>query len=99
MLRPLAYVTDNKLCDGIRPSTEWGAEALRIEPGHASIPDPCLDHDTSSPGTLLWVVRSSLGRVRTLSNGSGLLYLGVRVVRTGVLCLLGLMALSLRTPP
>jgi hypothetical protein len=99
MLRPLAYVTDNKLCDSIRPSTEWGAEALWIEPGHALISDPCLGHDTSSPGTLLWVVRSSLGRVRTLSNGSGLLYLGVRVVRTGVLCLLGLMALSPRTPP
>jgi hypothetical protein len=31
---------------------------------------------TSSPGTLLWVVRSSLSGVRTLSNGSGLLYFG-----------------------
>jgi hypothetical protein len=75
-LRPLAYFTDNKPCGSIRPSTEWEAEALRIEPGHALIPDPCLGHDTSSPGTLLWVVRSSLGGVRTLSNGSGLLYFG-----------------------
>jgi hypothetical protein len=76
MLRPLAYVTDNKPCGSIRPSTEWGAEAFRIEPRHASIPDPCLGHGTSSPGTLLWVVRCSLGGVRTLSNGSGLLYFG-----------------------
>jgi hypothetical protein len=74
MLHPLAYVTDNKPCGSIRPSTEWGAEALRIEPGHASLPDPCLGHDTSFLGTLLWVVRSSLGGVQTLSNGSGLLY-------------------------
>jgi hypothetical protein len=99
MLHPLAYVTNNKPCGSIRPSTEWGAEVLRIEPGHASIPDLCLGHGTSFPGTLLWVVRSSLGGVRTLSNGSGLLYFGVRVVRTGVLCLLGPMALSPRTPP
>jgi hypothetical protein len=99
MLHLLAYVTDNKPCGSIRPSTEWGAEVLRIEPGHASILDPCLGHDTSFPGTLLWVVRSSLGGVRTLSSGSRLLYFGVRVVRTGVLCLLGLMALSPRTPP
>jgi hypothetical protein len=76
MLRPLAYVTDNKPCGSIRPSTEWGAEALRIELGHASIPDPCLGHGTSFPGTLLWVVWCSLGGVRTLSNGSGLLYFG-----------------------
>jgi hypothetical protein len=51
-----------------------GAEALRIEPGHASIPDLCLGHITSFPWTLLWVVCSSLGGVRTLSNGSGPLY-------------------------
>jgi hypothetical protein len=76
MLRPLTYVTDNKPYGSIRPSTEWGAEVLRIEPGHTSIPDPCLGHGTSSPGTLLWVVRCSLGGVRTLSNGSGLLYFG-----------------------
>jgi hypothetical protein len=76
MLHPLAYVTDNKPSGSIRPSTEWGEEALRIEPGHASTPDPCLGHDTSSPRTLLRVVWSSLGGVRTLSNGSGLLYFG-----------------------
>ena len=76
MLRPLAYVTDNKPCGSIRPSTEWGAEALRIASGHTSIPDPCLGHETSSPETLLWVVQSSLGGVRTLSNGPGLLYFG-----------------------
>jgi hypothetical protein len=76
MLRPLAYVTDNKPCGSIRPSTEWGAEVLWIEHGHASIPDPCLGHDTSFPGTLLWVVWSSLCGVRTLSNGSRLLYFG-----------------------
>jgi hypothetical protein len=76
MLRPLAYVTGNKPCGRIRPSAERGAEALRIEPGHASIPDPCLGYDTPSPGTLLWVVQSSLDGVRTLSNGSGLLYFG-----------------------
>jgi hypothetical protein len=74
MLRSLAYVTDNKPCGSIRPSSEWGAEALSMEPGHASIPDPCLGHGTSSLGTLLWVVRSSLSGVRTLSNGFGLLY-------------------------
>jgi hypothetical protein len=63
MLRTLAYVTDNKPCGSIRPSTEWGAKTLWIEPGHASIPDPCLGHDTSSPRTLLWVVWSSLSWV------------------------------------
>jgi hypothetical protein len=99
MLRPLAYVTDNKPCGCIRPSTERGAEALRIESGHASMPDPSLGYDTPFPGTLLWAVRSSLGGVRTLSNGFGLLYFGVRVVRTEVMCLLGPMALSPRTPP
>jgi hypothetical protein len=72
MLRPLAYVTDNKPCGCIRSSAERGAEALRIEPGHASTLDPCLGYDTSFPGTLLWVVRSSLGGVRTPSNGFGL---------------------------
>jgi hypothetical protein len=76
MLGPLAYITDNKPCASIRPSAERGAEALRIEPGHTSIPDPCLGHVISFPGTLLWVVRSSLGGVRTLSNGFGLLYFG-----------------------
>jgi hypothetical protein len=99
MLRPLAYVTDDKSCGSIRPSAERGAEALRIEPGHALIPDPCLGYDTPSPGTLLWVVRSSLGGVRTLSNAPGRFTSGVRVVRTGVLCLLGPMSLSPRTPP
>jgi hypothetical protein len=76
MLRPLAYIMGNKPCGSIGPSAERGAEALRIEPGHASTPDPCLGHGSSSLGTLLWVVRSSLGGVRTLSNGSGLLYFG-----------------------
>jgi hypothetical protein len=63
MLRPLAYVMVNRPCGSIRPSVERGAEALRIEVGHASIPDPCLGHGTSSPGTLLWAVWSSLGGV------------------------------------
>jgi hypothetical protein len=76
MLCPLAYVTDNQPWGRIRPSAERGAEALQIEPGHASLPDLCLGYDTSSPGTLLWVVRSPLDGVRTLSNGSGLLYFG-----------------------
>jgi hypothetical protein len=75
-LRPLAYVTDNKPCGCIRPSAERGAEALRIEPGHTSIPDPGLGYDTPFPGTLSWAVRSSLGGVQTLSNGFGLLYFG-----------------------
>jgi hypothetical protein len=74
MLHPLAYVTGNKPCGSIGPSAERGAEAYRIEPRHVSAPDPCLGHDTSSPGTLLWVVRSLLGGVRTPSNGSRLLY-------------------------
>jgi hypothetical protein len=89
MLRPLAYVTVNKPRGSIRPSTQWGAEVLWIEPGHASIPDPCLGHGTSSPRTLLWVARSPLGGVRTLSMASGRFTSGVRVVRIGVLCLLG----------
>jgi hypothetical protein len=76
MLRPLAYITDNKPYGCIRPSTERGAEALWIEPGHASMPDPGLGYDTPFPGTLLWAVRSSLGGVRTLSNGFVLLYFG-----------------------
>jgi hypothetical protein len=76
MHRSLAYITDNKPSGSIRPLAKWGAEALRIEPGHASIPDPCLGHVTSSPGSLLRVVRSSLDGVRTLSNGSGPLYFG-----------------------
>jgi hypothetical protein len=53
-----------------------GAEEPWIESGHVSTPDLCPGHDTSFPGPLLWVVRSSLGGVRTLSNGFGLLYLG-----------------------
>jgi hypothetical protein len=69
MLRPLAYITGNKPCGSIGPSAERGAGAHRIEPGHASTPDPCLGHDTSSPGTLLWVVRSSLGGVRSSLGG------------------------------
>ena len=76
MLRLLAYITGNKPCGSIGPSVERGAKAHRIEPGHASTPDPCLGHGTSSLGTLLWVVRSSLDGVKTLSNGSGLLYFG-----------------------
>jgi hypothetical protein len=79
-LRPLAYITDDKPCCSIRPLAErgrgGGGEALRIEPGHASVLDPGLGHDTPFPGTLLWAVRSSLGGVRTLSNGFGLLYSG-----------------------
>jgi hypothetical protein len=75
-LRPLAYVTDYKPCGCIRPLVKQGAEALRIEPGHASVPDPGLGYDTPFPGTLLWAVRSSLSGVRTLSNGFGLLYFG-----------------------
>jgi hypothetical protein len=77
MLRLSAYVTDNKPYGCIRSSAERrGVEVLRVEPGHASTPDPCLGYDTSFPGTLLWVVWSSLGGVRTPSNGFGLLYLG-----------------------
>jgi hypothetical protein len=72
MLRPLACHRQSAM----RPSAERGAEALWIEPGHASTPDLCLCHDISSPGTLLWVVRCPLDGVRTLSNGSGLLYFG-----------------------
>jgi hypothetical protein len=53
-----------------------GAEAPRIEPGHVSVLDPGLSHDTPFPGTLLWAVQSSLGGVRTLSNGFELLYFG-----------------------
>jgi hypothetical protein len=76
-LRPSAYVTNNKPYGCIRSSAEWGGgEELRIEPGHVSTPDSCLSYDTSFPGTLLWVVRSSLGGVQTPSNGFGLLYLG-----------------------
>jgi hypothetical protein len=59
-----------------RPLAEWGVEVLGIELGHASIPDPCIGRDTSPLGSLLRVVRSSLGGVRTLSNGSVLLYFG-----------------------
>jgi hypothetical protein len=76
MLRPLVYITSNEPCGSIGPSAERGAKAHRLEPGHASTPDPCLDHDTSCPETLLWVVWSLLGGVRTPSNGFRLLYLG-----------------------
>jgi hypothetical protein len=74
MLRPSAHVMDNKPYGCIWPSR--GAEEPWIESGHVSTPDLCPGHDTSFPGPLLWVVRSSLGGVRTLSNGFGLLYLG-----------------------
>ena len=70
------YKIGNKPCGSIGPSAERGAEAHWLEPGHASTPDPCLDHVTSCPETLLWVVWSLLGGVRTPSNGFGLLYLG-----------------------
>jgi hypothetical protein len=49
---------------------------LRIGLGHASVPDLSLVYDTPFPGSLLCAVRSSLGGVRTLSNGFGLLYFG-----------------------
>jgi hypothetical protein len=99
MHRPLAYVTDNKPCGSIRPLAEWGAEALRIEPGHASIPDPCLGHGTSSPGSLLRVVLSLLDGSERYPMAPGYFTSGVRVVRTGVSCLLGPTTLPLRTPP
>jgi hypothetical protein len=75
MLRLLAYVPmSHAAVLDLRPS--GGAEALRIVTGHVSMPDSCLGYDTPFPGTLLWTVRSSLGGVRTLSNGFGLLYFG-----------------------
>jgi hypothetical protein len=40
------------------------------------MPDPGLGYDTPFLGTLLRAVRSSLGGVRTLPNGFGLLYFG-----------------------
>jgi hypothetical protein len=58
------------------PWPSRGAEEPQIEPGHVSTLDLCPGLDTFFSGTLLWVVRSSLGGVRTLSNGFGLLYLG-----------------------
>jgi hypothetical protein len=58
------------------PWPSGGAEALRIELGHASVPNPGLGYDAPFPGTLLWAIQSSLGGVRTLSNGFGLLYFG-----------------------
>jgi hypothetical protein len=66
-LRPLAYITDDKPCCSIRPLTEQGG-------GGAA--DRARTRVSPGPGTLLWAVRSALGRVRTLSNGSGLLYSG-----------------------
>jgi hypothetical protein len=80
MLCPLAYITGSKPCGSIGPSAERGAEARQIEPGHASTPDPCLGHGTSCPETLLRVIRTLLGVPEP--------YSGVRVVRTGVMCLL-----------
>jgi hypothetical protein len=41
-LRPLAYVTRARPRGSDGPPTERGAEAHRIKPRHASVPDPRL---------------------------------------------------------
>jgi hypothetical protein len=99
MLRPLAYVTDNKPCGCIRPLTERGAEALRIEPGHASMLDLGLGYDIPFPGPCYGRSGAHLVGSEPYPMASGCFTSGVRVVRARVLRLLGLMALSPRTPP
>jgi hypothetical protein len=99
MLRPLAYVMDNKPCGCIRPSAERGAEALRIEPGHASIPDPGLGYDIPFLGPCYGRSGAHLVGSEPYPMASGCFTSGVRVMRAGVLRLLGPMALSLRMPP
>jgi hypothetical protein len=87
---PVAYVTGNKPRGSIGSLPERRAQVHKIKPGHVPVPDPCLDQDIPCPGTLLWVVRTLLGGIRTPSKGPDTLpgspgpYSGVRVVRTGV---------------
>ena len=99
MLRPLAYVADNKSCGCIRPSAERGAEVLRIEPGHASIPNPGLGYDIPFLGPCYGRSGAHLVGSEPYPTAPGYFTSGVWVVRTWVLCLLGPTALSPRTPP
>jgi hypothetical protein len=69
-------VTDDKPCCSFRPLAKRGAEALQIEPGHASVPDLGLGHDTPFPWDLVMGGPELTWWVRTLSNGFGLLYSG-----------------------
>jgi hypothetical protein len=71
-LRPLAYVTGNKPRGNIRSPPERGAQAHRIKPRHASVPDPCIGQGIPYPGTLLRVARTLLGGIRTSPKGSSL---------------------------
>jgi hypothetical protein len=99
MLRPTAYVTDNKPYGCIRSSAGRGAEALRIEPRHASTPDPCLGYDTSFPGPCYGWSGAHLVGSEPHPMVSGCFTSGVRVVRIGIPSLLGPRASSLRAPP
>jgi hypothetical protein len=72
-LRPLAYVTGNKLRGSIGSPPERGAQAHMIKPGHVSVPDPCLGQGIPCPETSLWVAWTPLRGVRTSPKGSGML--------------------------
>jgi hypothetical protein len=72
-LRLLAYVTSNKPRGSIGSPPERGAQAHRINPGHVSVPDPCLGQGIPYPGTSMWVALTLLRGVRTSPKGSGLL--------------------------
>jgi hypothetical protein len=71
-LHPLAYITGNKPRGSIRSPPERGAQAHRIKPGHASVPDPCIGQSIPCPRTSLRVTRTLLGGIRTSPKGSGL---------------------------
>jgi hypothetical protein len=85
-LRLLAYVTSNKPRGSIGSPPEREAQAHRIKPGHVSVLDPRLGQGILCPGTLLWVARTLLGGIRSLSKGSGTLLRSPRPYSGGPGC-------------
>jgi hypothetical protein len=89
-LRPPAHVMGNKPRGGIGSPPERGAQAHRIKPGHASVPDPCLGQGTPLPGPLYgWPGPYSEGSVPhprgpACLHGSPGPYSKIRVVSSGV---------------
>jgi hypothetical protein len=85
-LRPLAYVMGNKPRGSIGSPPERGAQAHRIKPGHASVPDPCLGQGIPCPGTSSWVAWTLLGGIWTPSKGPDTLTWQSRTVFGGPGC-------------
>jgi hypothetical protein len=85
-LHPLAYVTGSKPRGSIGSPPERGAQAHKIKPRHASVPDLCLCQGIPCPRTSLWVARTLLGGIQTPSKGPGTLTWESRTVFGGPGC-------------